>query len=334
MPLDPDRERHPARGSRALAAIAVLLALAPAPAGAADGPSAGVLLRRARSALAEGRSSAAIAELTAVRAAEPASHRGLEAAVLLADLQLRAGDPATADRTLASAARDVVDGEPAAQILLARGWLAIARGDADGALAHFALVPARSDVRSARELALLGTGWARLVAAPRTSAVPPELVTLASSADDPQLRIGAQLSLARAYAYREEHRKALRALRALRRQVRGTSFADDVELGIGLVQLEMGRPAAARKTLARVVDDPTTASASPLPEAATALTLADLRLPPAAFAARLAALWASRARPDADLGRFLSVVLDRPARADAAAALSVAEAALAAGREA
>ena len=334
MPLHLDRRGRRSVARHALAAIATLLALVPTTALAADGPSAGVLLRRARHALAEGRSGAAVDALTSVRAAEPASHRGLEAALLLADLQVRMGDPATADRTLASAARDVADGEPAAQILLARGWLAIGRGDASAALGHFALVPARSDARSTRELALLGTGWARLVASPQIPAAPPELVTLAASAEDPLLRIGAQLSLARAYAARAEYRKALRALRALRRLARGTSFADDVDLGIGLLQLDMGRPAAARRTLARVAGDPATAAASPLPEAAAGLTLADLRLPPAAFAARLTALWASQATPETDVRRFLSAALDRSTRADAAAVLALANAALAAGKEA
>ena len=67
---------------------------------------------------------------------------------------------------------------------------------------------------------------------------------------------------------------------------------------------------------------------------ASGLTLSDLRLPPAAFAARLARLYAARKERAAGLLTFLAGTLDRPARADAAAALSLADAAIAAGKDA
>lgn len=313
-------------------ALAVLCLLAPAIAGA-DGPSAGVLLRRARYAIVEGRPRDAADALRAVRAAEPGSHRGLEAALLLADVEVKAGDAAAAERTLADAGRDFPDGDGGAQLLLARGWLALARGDGAAALGHFQLVPSRTDERPSRELAVLGTGWARIVGSAGRPEVPNELVSLASSAQDPTLRIGALLSLAQTHRARGEHRRALRALRELRRLVRGTSFADDVELRIGLAQLDMGRAATARRTLKHA------AAAAPAGEAGApadprGLTLADLRLPPAAFAARLAALYAGQTQPGIDLRHFLGATLDRPAAKDAAAALDLADAAVAAGKDA
>ena len=331
MPLDLDRD-HRRGGQRATLALAALLAFATGIADAADTPSAGVLLRRARHAIADGRRAEAAEGLRAVRAAEPGSHRGLEAAVLLADLQLKGGDAAGADRTLADAGQHFRDGEPAAQLLLARGWLAIARGDASGAIAHFAVVAARTDVRTARELAALGTGWARLTATPPSPDLPAELVSLAASAQDPMLRIGALLALIRGHAARGEQRAALRSLRTLRRLARNTSFADDVELGIGLAQLDLGRPAAARRTLARLAAEAAPPEARLAPEDA-GLTLADLRLPPAAFTARLAALYAAQSRPGLDLRHFLGTTLDRPAHKDATAALALAEAALAARKD-
>jgi tetratricopeptide (TPR) repeat protein len=333
MPLDVDRPRR-ARGVRyATSVLAALLVLAPVIAIAADGVSAGVLLRRARYALAESRRQDAADALRAVRAAEPRSPRGLEAALLLADLQLKSGDAAQADRTLGDAERDFPDGANGAELVLARGWLGLARGDASSALRHFARVATRTDERATRELAALGSGWARLLAATGKPEVPAELVTLAASAEDPLLRAGALLSLAETHGARGEPRRALRALRKLRRLARQTSFADDVELAIGLVQLDMGRPAAARRTLAPIATDtPTEASARRTD--APGLTLADLRLPPRAFAARLATLYAGQAQPEIDLRRFLGSTLDRPAGRDAATALDRADAALAARKDA
>lgn len=332
MPLHVDTGPRAASVRCAGAALAALCLLAPAIANA-SGPSAGVLLRRARYAIAEGRTRDAADALRKVRAAEPGSPRGLEAALLLADVELKAGDAPGAEQTLADAGRDFPDGDSGAQLLLARGWLALARGDAAAALRHFQLVPARTDERPSRELAVLGTGWARLVGASGRPEVPDELVALGSSAQDPTLRIGALLSLARTHQARGDHRKALKALRELRRLVRRTSFADDVELGIGLVQLDMGRAAAARRTLARVASGGSAAEASSS-GGAVSLTLADLRLPPAAFAARLSALYAGEAQPGIDLRHFLGSTLDRPAGKDAAAALDLADAAIAAGKDA
>lgn len=332
MPLLVDTGPRAAGARFASAMLAVLCLLAAAVA-SANAPSAGVLLRRARYAIAEGRLHDAADALRAVRAAEPASQRGLEAALLLADVAVKGGDVAGAEETLAAAGRGFPDGDGAAQLLLARGWLALARGDAAAALGHFELVPARTDERPSRELAMLGTGWARIVGSAVRPEVPKELVTLASSAQDPTLRIGSLLSLAQAHQARGDHRRALRALRELRRLVRRTSFADDVELRIGLVQLDMGRPVAARRTLVHA------AAAAPAAEAsasggAIGLTLADLRLPPAAFAARFAALYAGQVQPGIDLRHFLGATLDRPAGKDVAAALDLADAAIAAGKDA
>jgi ATP/maltotriose-dependent transcriptional regulator MalT len=333
MALHVDTGPHAARGRCAVAALAALCLLLPTIAGA-DRPSAGVLLRHARYAVAEGRTRDAIDALRTVRTTEPRSQRGLEAALLLADVELKGGDAAAADRTLAEAGGDFPDGDGAAQLLLARGWLALARGDATAALQQFELVPARSGERPARELAQLGIGWARLVGSTERPDVPHELSTLAASAQDPTLRIGALLSLARTHQARGDHRQALRALRATRRLVRRTSLEDDVELGIGLVQLDMGRLAAARRTLTHLAAEGTTTEASALPAGASSLTLADLRLPPAAFAARLAALYAGQVQPGIDLRHFLGATLDRPAGKDAAAALDLATVAIAAGKDA
>ena len=332
--------RHVRRRTRAsLARHAVVLLgltlLGPGPADArAEEPSVGVLLRRARYALAEGRRDEAAVALRAARRAEPRTRRGLEAALLLADLELTRGDGAAADDVLAGAERDFPEGEAGAQVLLARGWVAVARPDPAAALRHFGLVPMRSGERYATELAQLGSAWARLIGAAAVADVPAELHTLSGSARDPVLRIAALLSLARAHGARGEHKQALRKLRALRRIARGTSFADDVELAIGLTQLDLGAPAAARRTFRRLAEQPAVPRAAWVPSSQAALTLADLRLPPRDFAARVARLYAARAEPTSDVLTFLAGTLDRDARRDATAALSLAHAAIAARKEA
>lgn len=332
--------RHVRRGTRASLArhVVVLLGLTllgpEASDARAEEPSVGVLLRRARYALAEGRRDDAADALRAARRAEPRTRRGLEAALLLADLEFSRGDGAAADDVLARAERDFPEGEAGAQVLLARGWVAIARPDAAAALRHFALVPMRSGERYATEAAQLGSAWARLIGTPAVADVPPELRALARSARDPALRVAALLSLARAHGARAEHKQALRKLRALRRIVRGSSFADDVELAIGLAQLDLGAPAAARRTFRRLAEQPET----PRPVGATSsqagITLVDLRLPPRDFTARLARLYASRAEQTSDVLTFLASALDRDARRDAGAALSLADAAVAARKDA
>lgn len=313
--------------------LGALVLLVAVPAVADAGPSAGVLLRRARYAVAEGRVDEAASALRAARAAEPRTRRGLEAALALADLEFTRGNAAAAESVLAAAAKDFADGDAAAQLLIARGWLAVARGDADAALRHFTLVPGRSNERHAVEIALLGAGWARLVSPRGVTEVPQELKQLASSASDPALRAAALLSLARAHSARGQHKKALRKLRKLRRLARATSFADDVELAIGLAQLDKGSPAAARRTWQRLADSAPAAEPALLAAGTELPTLSDLRLPPAAFAARLARLYARRRDPALDVVGFVAAALDRPARNDVPAALSLADAAIAARKE-
>jgi len=325
------RRRRASQSGRAALLLCLTILGTAVEAARADTPSAGVLLRRARYALAEGRRDEAAAALRAVRSAEPRTRRGLEAALLLADVELARGDAAAADAALAVAERDFPDGDASAQVLVARGWLAVARLDAPRALRHFGLVEARSNEVHAVELARLGTGWARLIGASTVTEVPDELGALARNARDPVLRIGALLSLARAHDARGDHKRALRKLRALRRLARGTSFADDAELAIGLTQLEMGAPAAARRTFRNVA---TLAAGPPSPGDGTPLSLRDLRLPPRALVARLALIYASRKEPMGSLASFLVATFDRDARRDAAAALSLADAAIAARKEA
>lgn len=323
--------RPPASLARRAALLFCLTLLGLPPSAAlADEPSPGVLLRRARYALAEGRRDEALEALRAARRAEPRTRRGLEAALLLADLEVARGDAAAADAVLGTALGDFPDGEPSAQLLLARGWLAIGRLDGPAAQRHFALVAARTGERSAIDLAALGSAWSRLVAGDAASATA-ELAPLATAGHDPVLRIGALLSLARAHAARGEHKRALRKLRALRRLVHGTSFADDVELAIGLTQLDLGNPTAARRTFARAGDLP--AAAAHPAASGGGLTLGDLRLPPRALVARLARLYAARTEPGAGAVAFFVATLDRDARRDVTAALSLADAAVAARKE-
>lgn len=331
MSMDAERRvRSSGARRRALLCLTALAALPPA-SFAASVPT-GVLLRRARHAIAAGDLGTAATALRDARAAEPQTQRGLEAALLLADVEFTRGDAAAADGVLAAAESDFPEGDGAAEAPLARGWLAVARADGAAAGRDFGLVAARSSDPFERELASLGGAWARLVTAGPGEPVPPVLRRLAKKASDPVLRVAAGVTLARAYVARGEPRKALHRLRALRRLVRGTSFADDVELATGLVQLDSGLPSAARRTFENLA-----ASGGAVPVAlglpASGLTLDDLRLPPAAFVARVARLYAARKDRSVGLPTFLAATLDRPARADAAAARALAEAALVAGKE-
>jgi hypothetical protein len=321
---------HGARGRSLLCALALLAVL---PEGAlGDDTSPGMLLRRARFALAAGRVEDAAGALREVVAREPGSRRGLEAALMLADAEFARGRGGEADAVLTAAETRFPDGDASGEILLARGWLAVARQDPAAATRHFGLVASRTSHRFATELAALGGAWARLVVQQRPADVPAELRTLAASASDPALRVAAALTLARAHAARAEHKRALRKLRALRRAVRGTSFSDDVELAIGLSQLDMGSPAAARKTFTRLARLSGTSPAS-AGAPVSGLTIDDLRLAPQAFAARLARLYAARKDRTGGVLPFFAATLDRPAAADAAAALALADAALAARKE-
>ena len=312
-----------------------LLAQLPVPA-LADTPSAGVLLRRARYALAAGSTDEAALALRSRacrRAADAPRPRGRAAARRARVPPRRRGGcrrrAGRGQRTTSRTAR------PAAQILLARGWLAIARADADAALRHFALVPGRTTERHATDLALLGTAWARVVGAPGAPEVPAELRTLSTSATDPVLRMAGLLSLARVHAARGEHKKALRKLRVLRRLSRGTSFADDVELGIGLAQLDMGAPSAARKTFAGLAEldgSPRDGCRGGVRRALDASATCACRRGPSPLVSRGSTH--GDTRPRRTWAAFFAAALDRPAGRDAAAALALADAAIAARKEA
>ena len=185
---------------------------------------------------------------SARRARRAWPQRGLEAALLLADVEVkgrrRVGRGAHARDRRARLPRRR---RRRAQ-LLARGWLRSRCGDGAAALRHFELVPASYDERPSRELAVLGTGWARLVGPPGGPRYRTSWVSLASSAQDPTLRIGALPRWRRRIQARGEHRRLAVPARAAPSRP-GTSFADDVELRVGLAQLDMGRAATARRML-------------------------------------------------------------------------------------
>ncbi|MBM4265243.1 MAG: hypothetical protein FJ144_01300 [Deltaproteobacteria bacterium] len=323
------------RGATSLAGIALrflaprLLALAlvsglleSAPASAADSPD--LQMRRARSALDRGAEAAAAADLEAVRRAEPASSRGLEAAVLLADLRASSGDAAAADAILASSLAALPEGSAAAApLLLARGWLAVGTHRSAAARAHFEAADVPASGTFAREIARLGTAWSSLASAEGGIDVT-GLRALASRGSHPALRFASGWTLARAYARSGEHRLALHALRDVRRQVRATPYEDDLELALGLAQLEAGKAGDARRTLQRLQRRFGTAPAEP--EVHDGLRLDDLRLSPEDFSARVADLYAERTPRTTDLVRFVARLLDRPAARDVKAALALVEA--------
>ncbi|HEY8517583.1 MAG TPA: hypothetical protein VIS07_18890 [Candidatus Binatia bacterium] len=320
------RIRAPGDWGRPALLAALLIALVPTGA-YGNQASAGVLLRQARYAIAEGRTADAVAKLREARAKEPRTRRGLEAALMLADLELSRGNGATADEVLAAAERDFAAGEASAQVLLARGWLALARGDGGNAARHFGLIASRTNERFVNELGVLGLAWSRLIAQGDATEVPTELRALVTRGSEPMLRVAAGLTLARAHAARGEHKQELRWLRALRRLVRGSTFGDDVELAIGLAQIDAGAPIAARKTLERLAQKTPSTSAV---DGASTVRLIDLRLPPQEFVARLARLYAGRTDKTTGVLAFLVRALDRPAAADAQTALGMANAAIAA----
>lgn len=277
--------------------------------------SVGVLLRRARYALAEGDTARASGSLQAACAAEPGSARGIEAALLLAALEFSRGDRAAAERAL-DASTNQVSSSPGANeaLALARGWIALGGDDPASARRAFASV-VRSGDPSARDLSKIGEAWAELVGGDPGAAIT-ALSPVAVTAADPALRLAARWTLARAYAAAGDRRREQHELRALRRFARSTSFADDVELAIALSEIDDTRPRSARRTLLRLQHLPARSSGPPR-NPGDAPSLDDLRLPPRAFVARLATLFAHRPLPAEPPFEFLRRALDRDARADA-----------------
>jgi tetratricopeptide (TPR) repeat protein len=288
-------------------------------------PSAGVRMRRARFALLDGRTPQAVADLQAVREKEPGSARGLESALMLADVAFTAGDPQAADHTLGEAEKSFADADSLAALALARGWVALGALDGKSASTHFARASSQARPELARHIADVGGAWAAMED-DRSAAVTDTLRNVALRATDPALRFAVGLTRARALAASGDHRRALQALRALRKLARGTAYADDLDLQIGLVALDAGKLEQARTTFRRMARQSGASGVGSAPP----LTLDDLRLPPRAFAGRIAALYVARPDRQQSLTVFLAALLDRPAANDVPQALALVEAAIAA----
>lgn len=286
----------------------------------AQAESTATQMRRARFALLRGASGQAEPDLTAVWRSAPSSVRGLEAAFLLANLYVSTGRADEADAILEEAGRaDTNDTAPV--VRLARGWLAIYRADGPTARASFD-ASRRASSALVRRVAELGLAWTSL----RDETPPENIATIEGWADRPEplaLRLGAAWTVARAYALRGDHRKALRELRRLRRHVRGTPYEDDLELLRGLTQLGAGRAADARRSFARL--ERRFGGNGPV---RPGLLLEDLRSSNAELVDRVGRLYAERVDPSVGLLPFLAGLLDRNAGADAPAALALAEHAL------
>lgn len=296
------------------------------PDGATFGPpharaeSGGAQLRRARLALLRGAEAEAERSLQRARAAAPESVRGLEAAMLLADLYVSTGRPGDADAVLEDAVeRDVRDLAPV--LRLARGWLALHRGDTEAARASFDTCRTSSS-SLARSAADIGLAWSAL-AAGRPASNLDALRDWVRSEQPVALRLGAAWTLARAYGTAGEHRRALRELRAVRRAARRSPYEDDLELSIGMAQLSAGRTRDALRTFRRL--DRKFGRRSKSAGVARGLALDDLRERPDALIARVGKLYAERTERSVGLLAFLSALLDRDAGADAPAAILLAE---------
>lgn len=313
------RRRRDARGAAALL-LAILAATgASPPAADAAEASVGVLLRSARYALARGDADRAREELRSACEAEPDSPRGLEAALLLASLEFRDGDRAAAERALAAPAGMARAVPGAADALgLARGWLALGVDDPASARRAFAAVATSADP-AARDLSSIGSAWAALAAGDTASAIA-TLAPVATRSVDPALVLAARWSLARARRAAGDRRREQQALRSLRRLVRTTSFADDVELALAVSAIEDGKPRSARQSLRRL-DRLSGLSSGPPGAPGDRPSFDDLLLPPRGFVGRIASLYARRPAPAEPTLEFLRRVLDRDARADAPRAL-------------
>ncbi len=287
-------------------------------------PSPGVLLRTARYALAEGDLDSARRSLLELRSREPASARGLEATLLLADVEFSSRRAHEADRQLALAQSTLSTGDGAAQLSLARGWIALALHDPDAARAQFDAAASLATERAGRDLARFGRAWALLLGERAVEAAA-LLDELTRSAENPVVGAVAGLVLARAESAASRHSRALHALRRARRLARGTRFEDDVELALGLTQLAAGDRRSARQSFARISRAATARAGSSAPGfQGPGLTLDDLRLSPAPLTDRIAALFAERTDRRETPTAFFARLLERDAAADVAQAVKLA----------
>ena len=117
-------------------------------------------------------------------------------------------------------------------------------------------------------------------------------------------------------------------MRVCRRALRGSSYEDDLELTLGLAQIEAGDPRAARSTFRRLGRRFSADASAGSRDMDATLRLDDLRLRPTELVARITDLYMHRQRRGADVVRFVGSLLDRPAAVDVPAALTLAESAL------
>ena len=286
--------------------------------------SASSQMRQARFALVRGDEATARRALENVRGDTPASARGIEASVLLADLHFSKGRTSEASKVLSEAAA-VASGHPATAVALARGWLEVSHGTPQKAREHFRMA-GQSPSAFARAFAQVGQAWAALAAGqPIENAA--ALEDIARRGQPPALRFAAGWTLARAYSSQGDGKRALRELRRLRRGLRHTTYEDDSELALGLAQLESGRVRQARRTFRRLER-----RFGPPRDGVMrghTLEIRDLRDSHAGLIARISDLYASRSNHAMGLLAFLASLLDRHAVDDVPGAQALTEAALA-----
>lgn len=326
-PSNATRERRRLGAALACTAVAAIVSASPVAA-----ESTGVQMRRARFALARGAASEAAADLDRVRQREPGSARGLEAAMLLADLEVTAGRAERADSVLADAERAAPPSIDA-PIRLARAWLALGRGVPGEARDRFDAIRG-SEIELARDVAEIGLAWSALASGHSYDRVS-ELQAIADRDGPPTLRLGASWTLSRVHAADGEHRRALREVRRLRRDFRGSTLEDDLELLLGLAQLEAGRSRDALRTFRRLERRHGSRAKAPAAQRVpvdAGLRLEDLRAGNADFVGRVAELYAGRATRTVGLLSFLGALFDREAALDAPAAIALAERSLAASK--
>ncbi len=307
------------RGLIRAAALALATAMAVALAGGrhaqASIPAPGEM-RTARYALALGHKADAAQALAAVIAEAPRSSAGIEAALLLAELRFNEGHAEEADALLVAAQATSPGGEVVHLLGLARGWMALGRGDGPAATQHFAATTA-SGIAHARDLGVLGASWSALIA--HTPRPPdPRLTDLARRGWHPALRLAAALASARLCDASGDRLAGVRVLRSVRHTLRETPFEDDIELALARAHLDagqLGSARGARERLARLARRGSDASASGGPT----LSLDELRREPARLAVRIAALYAERGDTLQGFAGFAARLLDRHASADLAA---------------